>query len=75
MLNRRTVFPEVLDERREVVFKEHHAGFAMVQDLDQFRRGEANIERRHNCAGLNDAEVAFQQLVRIEAQIGDAVAG
>ena len=47
----------------------------MAQDRAQFRRREPHVERHHHGVGLGHAEVAFEQLVGVEAEVADAVAG
>ncbi len=39
------------------------------------RRSQANIQRHHDGARLYDTEVSFQELVIVEAEIGDPLAG
>ena len=60
---------------REIVFKGQDAGAGVIQNGDEFGRRQAHIQRHHNGLGLHDAVVALQQLVVVEAEVGDAVAG
>ena len=46
----------------------------MLHDGAQFGGRQADVERHHDGAGLRHAVIAFQQLVRVEAEIADAVA-
>ncbi len=61
-------------ERREIGFVDQHARLGMVQNGGEFERREPNIERHDDGAGQRNAEVAFQKLVVVEAEVGDAVA-
>ena len=47
----------------------------MVEDARQLHGGEPHVERHHDGADERCGEVAFQQLMCVEAQEGHAVAG
>ena len=66
---------KLFDQGREIGFENQDARFGMVEDGGQLDGGEPHVERHHDGARQRDAEVAFQQLVVVEAEIGDAVAG
>ena len=66
---------QVLDEGREIGLVDEDARFGVVQDIGQFRGGEAHVERHDDGADERGGEIAFEQLVGIEAEVGDAVAG
>src|SRR5206468_9356671 len=67
--------PELLDNRREIALEQQHARLGVIEDSDQFGRSEPHIQRHHNCARLDHAEVAFQKGMAVEAEICYPVAG
>src|SRR5437867_5694666 len=46
----------------------------MLQDSRKLRFGKPHVERHYDPASLHNSVVAFEQLMGVEAQIGDAVA-
>ena len=66
---------QLLDEGREIGFIDEDARFGVVKDAGQFRCGEAHVERHDGGADERGGEIAFEQLVGIETEVGDAVAG
>ncbi len=65
---------ELLHQRREVIFKQQHARAGMIQDVFQLQRRQPDVQRHHDGARQHHSVIAFQQLMRVEAEIGDAVA-
>ena len=66
--------PQHLHQRREIVFKQQHPRAGMIQDIGELQLGQADVERHHDSARLHHAVIAFQQLMIVEAQVGDAIA-
>ena len=66
---------EVVDHRGEIGFVDHDAGLGVIEDRGEFGGREAHIERHRDGAGKQRPVVAFEQLVVVEAEIGDAVGG
>src|SRR5437868_5023719 len=74
LLNERAGRMQGFHQGREIIFEHQKARLGMIEDSNQLRRSEADIQGHHYAARLNDAEVAFQELVVIEAEIGDSLA-
>ena len=68
-------FRQRRDRLAEVALVNQDARLGVVEDAGEFRRGQPHIERHYDGARQQDAEIAFQKLVIIEAQVGDAIAG
>ena len=66
---------QLFHQRREIGLVDQHARFGVVEDAGQFRGGEAHVERHDHGADERRGVIAFQQLVGIEAEVSDAVAG
>ena len=66
---------QLFHQRREIGLVDQDARFGVVEDAGQFGGGEAHVERHDDGADEGRGEIAFQQLVGIEAEVGDAVAG
>ena len=47
----------------------------MIEDADQLRRRQAHVQRHYHRVRLDDAVIAFEKLVVIEAEIRDSIAG
>ena len=74
-LHARAGLPQLVHQGGEVGLINHHAGFGVIEDARQLHGGEAHVERHGDGADERCSEVAFQQLMGIEAQIGHAIAG
>lgn len=75
LLNERARRAQLFHQRGEIVLEQQNPRLGMIQDRNQLRRRQADIQRHHHGAGLNDTEVALQELMIIEAEIGDPLAG
>ena len=60
---------------REIVLEDDHLRARMTQDRGQLQLGKADVQRHQNGARLDHAEVAFEQLVVVVAEIRHAIAG
>ena len=74
-LNRPAACAKLFDHRDEVGFKHQNLRAGMIQDVDQFRLRETDIQGHHDSARLHHAVVALEQLVIIKAEIGHAISG
>jgi hypothetical protein len=74
MFHRGAVGLEQVDQRCEVVLKEHDPRPGMVQDARHLLLREAHVERHDDRARLNDTVVALHQRVVVEADEGHAIA-
>ena len=68
-------WPQLLHQRRKIIFEQQQACFRMVEDGDQLRLRQAHVQRHDDAARLDHAEIAFEELMVIEAEISDALAG
>ena len=64
---------QLLHQRREIILEQQHARARMVQDISKFDRRQPDIERHHDGVGQHHSVITFEQLVGVEAEIGDAV--
>ena len=62
------------DGIREVVLEDNHDRARMTKNRGQLRFGKADVERHQDRARLDHAEVAFEQLVVVVAEVGHAIA-
>ena len=46
----------------------------MIQDIFQLQRRQPDVQRHHDGVRQHHSVIAFEQLMRVEAEIGDAVA-
>ena len=56
-------------------FDEERGGAGIVEDVAEFAGREADIERKQNGAGFEDAVIRFEQAMAIAAEESDAIAG
>ena len=70
-----TVLPNFFDQRSEFAFENQHAGVGMPENYGKLRWLKAHVERHRDGSNERRAVVAFEKLVVVEAEIGDAVAG
>src|SRR3954466_10084555 len=65
----------MVDRGGEVGFVEEDARLGVVQDGGELGRGEPHVDRHRDRAGEEGGVIAFEELVVIEAEVRDAVAG
>jgi hypothetical protein len=63
----------MLDERREIAFVDQKARRGMLKNRREFVWSEPDVQRHHDSAGQQDAEIAFQELMRVEAEVSYAI--
>ncbi len=66
---------EVFGEGGEIGLVDEDAGFGVIQDTGKLGGGQAHVQRHDDGARERDAIVSFEELMVIEAEVGDAVAG
>ena len=70
----RAVPAQVADDGRKIVLEDGHFRARMAQNRGQLRFGKADVQRHHDGARLDHAEVAFEQLVVVVAEVRHAIA-
>ena len=66
---------QVIGEGGEVGFVDEDAGLGVIQDTGELGWGKAHVQRHDDAAGEGDAVVSLEELVVVEAEIGDTIAG
>src|SRR5439155_5189410 len=59
----------------KIAFVNQHARLGVIEDGGELGGSEPHVKRHDDGADERDAEVAGEELVVIEAEVGDAVAG
>ena len=68
-------FRKFFDQRSEFTLKDEHAGAGMIENGGQLGGLQPHVERHRDGSHQRRPVVAFQELMIVEAEIGDAVAG
>src|SRR6516225_10228605 len=57
----------------ELFLQKERGGAGIVQNEGKFRSGQTDVERQQNGAGVDHAEIGFEQAVAVSAQKGHAI--
>ena len=66
---------QLLDQRSKLAFENQHAGAGVIKNGGQLGGLQAHVERHRDGSNQRRPVIAFQKLMIVEAEIGDAVAG
>ena len=70
-----TVLSNFFDQRSEFALEHQHAGAGMIENGGKLGGLQAHVERHRDGSNQRRPVIAFQKLMIVEAEIGDAVAG
>ena len=68
-------FSQLLDQRSKIALEHQHAGAGMIENGGEFGGLQSDIKRHGDGANQGRAVITLKQLMVVEAEISDAVAG